>query len=79
MYPGKKKQAKVKKGLQFIRRLVGDTLDEVRLLAVSRAYAKKRVVVKRPMSAPVLAGQVPDFSIRSVNTRFDVYLSGRVL
>jgi 16S rRNA (guanine1516-N2)-methyltransferase len=74
MYPGKKKTAKVKKGLQFIRRLVGETADEALLLAVSRAYASKRVVVKRPLSAPSLAGESPSFVIRSVKTRFDVYL-----
>lgn len=76
MYPHRRKSARVKKEMRSLRELVGDDEDATELLAVALAHAKRRVVVKRPRLAPVLAGPSPGFQILSPNTRFDIYLTG---
>lgn len=72
MYPHRSKSALVKKEMRFIRGLVGDDEDADVVLqqALSRA---KRVVVKRPKGAPLVAGLKPSHMIESKNTRYDVY------
>jgi len=44
-------------------------------LSPALKLATQRVVVKRPNSAEVLAGQSPDMAITSKKHRFDVYLT----
>lgn len=75
MYPHSGKSAMVKKEMQALRLLLGSEPQDPRLLAVSRAVARRRVIVKRPRRAPPLAATTPDFEISAPNTRFDVYLS----
>ena len=77
MFPERNKSAKVKKEMQLFHQLVGvpdgDPTEEQMLLAEARRVAKYRVVVKRPPKAPVLAGQKPNFELKSKAVRFDVY------
>ena len=74
MYPHRNKTALVKKDMRFLRRLVGADLDADELLTQALKRAKKRVVVKRPKGAPVLAQCDPSFVIKSPNTRYDIYV-----
>lgn len=74
MYPHRSKTALVKKEMRLLRQLVGDDPDASDLLAVAQRCARQRVVVKRPRLAPVLKGSQPTMTVRSKNTRFDVYL-----
>ena len=76
MYPEKKKKAAVKKEMLALQNLVGPDLDSEKLLATALQVAKKRVVVKRPAKAPIieLDNHKPTMSIKSPNTRYDVYL-----
>ena len=48
--------------------------EEHRLLACARAWATRRVVVKRPRKAPPLGGLRPSTSIEGTTSRFDIYL-----
>lgn len=73
MYPHTNKSALQKKEMRLFRKLVGDDLDAPQLLEASLARAPKRVVVKRPKSAPPLKGSQPDAEVRSKNTRYDLY------
>lgn len=73
MYPHRRKTALTGKDLRLLRQLVGDDDDAPELLATALASARRRVVVKRPRRAPVLAGPLPGFEIVAPNTRFDVY------
>ena len=73
MYPRRNKSALVKKEMRFLRQLVGDDTDADELLILSLTRANKRVVVKRPKGAPVLAGMEPNTVIKSPNTRYDIY------
>jgi 16S rRNA (guanine1516-N2)-methyltransferase len=74
MFPHRKKTALVKKEMRIFQQLLGPDQDADKLLAPALALASKRVVVKRPDSAPFLAGMAPTMSISSKKHRFDVYL-----
>lgn len=75
MYPKTGKQkAQVKKDMQIFQQLVGSDEDADTLLEPALALAKYRVVVKRPNSAPFLAGREPNSQIKSKKHRFDVYI-----
>ncbi|MBU0673750.1 MAG: class I SAM-dependent methyltransferase [Proteobacteria bacterium] len=74
MYPHRTKTAKVKKEMLYLRAIVGDDHDAHLLLAMALAGACQRVVVKRPAQAPPIDSRPPDFSRKTGNHRFDVYL-----
>lgn len=63
-----------KKGMQLLRLLVGQDEDAPRLLHTALAYGPRRVVVKRPLKAPLIEGRAPHFSISGTTIRYDVYL-----
>jgi 16S rRNA (guanine1516-N2)-methyltransferase len=75
MYPdeGKTKSALPKKTMQMFRRLLDGDLDADQLWTAAMAVALKRVVVKRPLSAPPL-GRKPNHSFEGKTARFDLYL-----
>lgn len=75
MFPHRKKSALVKKEMQALQQLLGVDPDADAMLAPAIALAKKRVVVKRPASAPFLAQRKPNMSMNSKKHRFDVYLT----
>lgn len=75
MFPERTKTAKVKKKMQYLHDLVGFAPDqEEQLLALAIKRAGKRVVVKRPLRAPALAGQSGDLQMCDKTIRYDVYL-----
>lgn len=73
MYPERSKSALVKKEMQLLQKLLGREDDSALLLHAALAAARQRVVVKRPKSAPPLAG-TPAHTIAGKSTRFDVYM-----
>ncbi len=73
MYPERRKGAAVKKEMRLFRFVVGDDPDADRLLPVARHCALRRVAVKRPRLAPLLAGVEPQGRIVGRSTRFDLY------
>ncbi|MDT8371599.1 MAG: class I SAM-dependent methyltransferase [Gammaproteobacteria bacterium] len=75
MYPGRDKTALVKKEMQLLHQLAGPDTDSEQLLTSALTTAKKRVVVKRPKSAPFVGDQTPSTKIESKNTRYDVYIT----
>ena len=75
MYPSRDKSALVKKDMRLLHQLAGPDTDSEQLLSSSRTTALKRVVVKRPKSAPFVGNQKPTTSIESKNTRYDVYIN----
>lgn len=74
MYPHRTKSALVKKEMRLLRAIVGDDPDAPELLQNALKHAQKRVVVKRPKSAPTITGPAPSIQVASKNSRFDVYL-----
>lgn len=77
MFPHKKKSALVKKEMRAFQMLLGPDQDSELLLTAAINFAPKRIVVKRPASAPPLEntqGLNPSMAIGSKKHRFDVYL-----
>jgi 16S rRNA (guanine1516-N2)-methyltransferase len=72
MYPPRTKSALPAKELQVCRLLVGDDGDADDLFAAAMRVASQRVVVKRPIHAPLLGGQ-PTGQIKGKSVRFDFY------
>lgn len=73
MFPHRRKSALVKQQMQWLQQLAGADEDADSLLAPARQLAQQRVVVKRPDSAPPLAGVVPSGAVASRGHRFDIY------
>lgn len=76
MFPPAKKHALNKIQMRIIRGIVGEDIDADQLLFLALEKAKKRVVVKRPSSAPALANLSPSFIVPGKSNRYDVYLVG---
>jgi len=74
MHPPRPKSALPRKEMRLFRKLVGEDLDQEQLLEAARATGVRKVVVKRPSSAPPLALGVSS-SVPGKTTRFDVYLA----
>ncbi|MBE9559564.1 MAG: class I SAM-dependent methyltransferase [Proteobacteria bacterium] len=73
MYPDRKKSALVKKDMQILQRLHGEEDNAAELLDNALKFAKKRVVVKRPVNAETLGEKKPNTCIKSKKTRYDIY------
>ena len=73
MYPDRKKSALVKKDMQILQKLHGEDGNAAELLDNALRYAKKRVVVKRPLHAETLSEKKPNTCIKSKKTRYDIY------
>lgn len=72
MYPEKTKKSAAKKALILLRDIVGVQDNSEQLFERAMAWAKHRVVVKRPhYAAPLAAGKVGE--TRSKLIRFDIY------
>lgn len=74
MFPAKRKDAAAKKKLQLIQRLERPCEDEADLLDAALGVRPRKVVVKRPLRGPHLAGRVPSHSLAGKVVRFDVYV-----
>jgi 16S rRNA (guanine1516-N2)-methyltransferase len=74
MFPERSKTAQVKKSMQLLQTLLRDETDNSEaLLTLALDRARYRVVVKRPLRAPPLAGRAPSHHISGKSIRFDVY------
>lgn len=73
MYSPTRKHALPDAQAQELRSLVGNDPDADALLPLARAAAHRRVVVKRALRAPPLAGLSPMESLRGNSVRFDLY------
>ena len=74
MFPAKRKDAATKKKLQLFQMLESPCADEEELLAAALAARPRKVVVKRPLKGPNLAGAKPSSSISGKVVRYDVYV-----
>jgi 16S rRNA (guanine1516-N2)-methyltransferase len=77
MFPKRTKTALTKIEMRVIRDIVGEDEDAAELLLLAKKVAALRVVVKRPRSAPPIAGLPPNFVVEGQRNRYDVYLSLR--
>ncbi len=74
MFPARQKSAKVKKKLQLLQMIEQPCMDEEALLQAALAARPKKVVIKRPLKGPNLAGIKPSYVIAGKAVRYDCLL-----
>ncbi len=72
MFPQRTKSAAVKKKFQLLHHLEQPCADEMELMDAALAARPRKVVVKRPPKAPVLAGHKPSYQLAGKAVRYDV-------
>lgn len=72
MFPARTKSAAVKKKFQLLHRLESPCADEASLMDAALVARPRKIVVKRPIKAPVLAGVRSSHSISGKAVRYDV-------
>lgn len=77
MHPPRRNSALVKKEMRILREIVGADPDQVELMRVALACAKKRVVLKWPQYAEPMPGlRAPSHQILGKNTCYNVFMTG---
>ncbi len=80
MHPPRHNSALVKKEMRVLRDIVGTDADQLKLMQVALACAKKRVVLKWPQYAEPMQGlPKPSHQIAGKNTRYDVFMMPKEL
>ena len=74
MFPERRKSALVKKKFQLLHVLEKPCEDETGLLRAAMRAAPGRILVKRPVKGPFLAGVKPSFSLTGKAVRIDCLL-----
>ena len=77
MFPQKGKDAAAKKKLQMFQQLECPCDDEGTLFEAAIAASPRKIVVKRPVKGPLLAGRKPDYSLEGKAIRYDCYVFAR--
>ena len=74
MFPAKHKDSAAKKKLQMLQKLESPCDDEQALIEAAFAARPRKVIVKRPIKGPHLAGRKPSYALAGKAIRFDVYV-----
>jgi 16S rRNA (guanine1516-N2)-methyltransferase len=71
MFPERHKTALVKKKFQLIHKLEHPCTDEAELLNAAISAHPRKIVIKRPLKGPYLAGIKPSYSLKGKAVRYD--------
>ena len=71
MFPARQKSALIKKKFQLLQQLERPCSDEDALLAAALQASPRKIVIKRPLKGPFLAGRKPDYSLAGKAVRYD--------
>ena len=71
MFPESGKNALIKKKFQLLRQLELPCSNEEELLEAAVAAGPHKIVIKRPIKGPYLAGRKPSYSIEGKAVRYD--------
>lgn len=71
MFPGRTKSAAVKKKFQLLHRLEMPCQDEKALLDAALGARPRKIVIKRPIKGPYLAGVKPSYELCGKAVRYD--------
>ncbi len=74
MFPERTKSALVKKKFQLIHYLENPCTDETELLSAAFSASPQKIIVKRPIKAPFLAGRKPSYDVKDKIIRYDCYI-----
>ncbi len=72
MFPGRTKSAAVKKKFQLLHHLEAPCANEDELVRAALGVHPRKVVIKRPVKGPYLAGIKPSYSLSGKAVRYDV-------
>lgn len=75
MFPSRQKRAAVKKNFQILHIIEPPGGDEYDLFAAARMSNPQKIVVKRPLKAPWLAEEKPNYSLKGKMIRYDCYVN----
>lgn len=71
MFPKRQKSGLIKKKFQLLQQLEQPCEEETALLQAAVSCCPRRIVIKRPLKGPYLAGMKPSYSIRGKSIRYD--------
>ncbi len=74
MFPKRQKSGLIKKKFQLLQQLEQPCDNEEELLAATIRLKPKKIVIKRPLKGPFLAGQKPSYSLTGKAIRYDVIM-----
>ncbi len=77
MFPERRRRAATNKKLALFQQLESPCEDEAALMQAALAARPRKVVVKRPLKGPHLAGMKPSSSLAGKVVRYDVYVPVR--
>lgn len=77
MFPERTKSAAVKKKFQLLHHLEQPCADEESLVEAALAVRPRKVVIKRPVKGPLLAGMKPSYQLAGKAVRYDVLVPPR--
>ena len=72
MFPERQKSGLVKKKFQLLKQVERPCEDEEALLEAAVAAHPRKIIIKRPVNGPCLAGHKPDYSLSGNTIRYDV-------
>lgn len=75
--PERTKSAAVKKKFQLLHHLEQPCADEETLVEAALAVHPRKVVIKRPVKGPLLAGVKPSYQLAGKAVRYDVLVPPR--
>ena len=73
MFPGRQKSGLINKKLQLIQKLEPPCSDEVELFETAIQAKPSKIIVKRPLKSPFLAGKNPTYELKGKAIRYDCY------
>ncbi len=74
MFPARQKSGLIGKKLQLIQKLEQPCPEETDLFEAATKLQPSKLVVKRPLKGPVLAGKTPGYSVKGKAIRYDIYV-----
>lgn len=73
MFPGRQKSGLIGKKLQLIQKMEAPCSEEGQLFDAAIKASPSKIIVKRPLKAPYLAGRKPNYSLDGKAIRYDCY------
>lgn len=74
MFPGRQKSGLIGKKLQLIQKMESPCSNEDSLFDAAISAGPSKIIVKRPLKAPFLAGRKPNYSLDGKAIRYDCYV-----
>lgn len=71
MFPERRKSGLIKKKFQLLHHLESPCSEEKAMLDAAISCGPRKIVIKRPLKGPYLAGAAPSYSLKGKSIRYD--------